>query len=117
MCLFLSLTPTPSLSIPLSFAHICTHSAPYLPWVLLCFSLLMGNPVETDLMGIMVGHIYFFFDRVYPKVADVRGWSWTRPMRLPHVLWGMLTQPGGAVVLGAGPRVVQVQEQERPHQD
>ena len=24
----------------------------------------MGNPVETDLMGIMVGHIYFFFDRV-----------------------------------------------------
>lgn len=49
--------------------------APYLAWVLLVFSMVMGNPVETDLLGIVVGHIYYFFDVVYPQIAIKRGWT------------------------------------------
>eukprot|EP00605_Chrysophyceae_sp_TOSAG23-4_P001334 GSChrysophyteH1.ASY1.ANO1.1451.1 assembled CDS len=75
-----------NLHVRMSLLGLFPFSAPYLPWVLLLFSLLIGNPVETDLMGILVGHMYFFLDRIYPKVADVRGWRWQRPMKFPQFL-------------------------------
>jgi Derlin-2/3 len=70
----------------MSFFGVITFSAPYLPWVLLLFSLVLGNPVEMDLMGILVGHTYYFMDSVYPKVAAVRGWSWKRLLVTPSFL-------------------------------
>jgi len=83
-----------NLHVRMSLLGMFPFNAPYLPWVLLGFSLLLGNPIETDLMGILVGHIYFFLDRVYPKVADVRGWRWQRPMNLPKVVLAMLIGQG-----------------------
>lgn len=41
--------------------------APYLPWVLLGFSLLLGNSVSVDLLGMAVGHIYYFLEDVFPN--------------------------------------------------
>ncbi|XP_018333552.1 derlin-2-like isoform X3 [Agrilus planipennis] len=41
--------------------------APYLPWVLLAFSLLLGNAVYVDLLGIAVGHVYYFIEDVFPS--------------------------------------------------
>jgi Derlin-2/3 len=41
---------------------------------MLFFSVLMGNPATIDTIGIVVGHTYYFFEYVYPVVADVRGW-------------------------------------------
>ena len=82
-----------NLNVRMSLLGIFPFSAPYLPWVLLVFSLLLGNPVETDLMGILVGHLYFFFDRIFPQVADVRGWSLKKPLATPGVflaLFGFL---------------------------
>lgn len=38
------------------------YQAPYLPWVLLGFSLLLGNSVSVDLLGMAVGHIYYFLE-------------------------------------------------------
>lgn len=38
-----------------------------MPWVLLGFSLLLGNAVYVDLTGIAVGHIYFFMEDVFPN--------------------------------------------------
>eukprot|EP00744_Colponema_vietnamica_P009265 GILI01013192.1.p1 GENE.GILI01013192.1~~GILI01013192.1.p1 ORF type:complete len:252 (+),score=58.12 GILI01013192.1:152-907(+) len=38
----------------------------YLPWVLLAFSVLIGNSVVPDLLGIAVGHLYFFLKDVMP---------------------------------------------------
>ena len=72
-----------NLNVRMSLLGIFPFSAPYLPWVLLVFSLLLGNPIETDLMGILVGHLYFFFDRIFPQVADVRGWSLRKPLSTP----------------------------------
>lgn len=40
--------------------------APYLPWVLLGFSVLLGNAISVDLVGIAVGHTYFFMEDVLP---------------------------------------------------
>ena len=80
-----------NLNVRMSLLGLFPFNAPYLPWVLLGFSLLLGNPIETDLMGILVGHIYFFLDRIYPKVADVRGWQWRRPLNLPKYLVAIVT--------------------------
>lgn len=60
--------------------------APYLAWVLLLFSVVLGNPVETDLLGIIPGHIYYFLEFVYPKVADIRGWRVRKPLQTPAIL-------------------------------
>ena len=50
----------------MNFFGLLNFQAPYLPWVLLGFSLLLGNAVLVDLMGIAVGHIYYFLEDVFP---------------------------------------------------
>ncbi|XP_072271714.1 derlin-3 isoform X2 [Pyxicephalus adspersus] len=46
---------------------LVTLQAPFLPWVLLCFSLLTGDSILVDLLGIAAGHIYFFLEDVFPN--------------------------------------------------
>lgn len=75
-----------NLNVRMSLLGLFPFNAPYLPWVLLLFSLFLGNPIETDLLGIIVGHIYYFLDVVYPQVAQVRGWSWRRCISCPTIL-------------------------------
>lgn len=70
---------------------VLPFSAPYLPWILLLFSFVIGNPIETDLLGIVVGHIYYFLEFVYPVVAEIRGWRTKRILCTPlflHHLFG-----------------------------
>jgi Derlin-2/3 len=55
--------------IRMSFFGVLQFNAPYLPWMLLLFSLVLGNPVEMDVLGIIVGHTYYFLDLVYPQVS------------------------------------------------
>jgi len=62
----------------MAFLGLFQFTAPYLPWVLLVFSVLLGNPVTVDLVGIAVGHAYYFADTVLPKVAELREWRWAR---------------------------------------
>jgi len=63
-----------------------TFNAPYLPWVLFLFSLFLRNPPGTDLLGIVVGHLYYFLDTVYPVVASVRGWRVKKLLHTPYLL-------------------------------
>lgn len=51
----------------LNFFGLINFQAPYLPWVLLGFSLLLGNSVVVDLIGVIVGHIYYFLEDVFPN--------------------------------------------------
>lgn len=53
--------------IRMNFFGLMNFQAPYLPWVLLAFSLLLGNSIVVDFMGIAVGHIYFFLEDVFPQ--------------------------------------------------
>lgn len=53
--------------IRLSFFGVLNFRAPYLPWVLIGFSLMLGNPINVDAMGIACGHIYYFLEDVFPQ--------------------------------------------------
>eukprot|EP00922_Rhytidocystis_sp_ex-Travisia-forbesii_P004722 GHVS01006943.1.p1 GENE.GHVS01006943.1~~GHVS01006943.1.p1 ORF type:complete len:212 (+),score=7.73 GHVS01006943.1:370-1005(+) len=50
-----------------------TVRAPYLPWVLAGMSFLVGWHLTDHLMGIIVGHIYYFFEDVYPLMPTSKG--------------------------------------------
>lgn len=65
-------------------------SAPWLPWALLGFSLLLGHDVTSDALGIAVGHVYFFLEDVWPHLAAARGWRCTHVLPSPsnlRALW------------------------------
>lgn len=68
----------------LSFLGLLTFSAPYLPWVLMAFSLVVYQTVPKDeILGVAVGHVWYFFNDVYPTLhgghrpLDPPGW-WHR---------------------------------------
>ena len=50
----------------LGFMHF---RAPFLAWVLLGFTLMMGNfgAVMTDAVGMGVGHLYFYLKDIFPN--------------------------------------------------
>jgi len=78
----------------MSFLGVFSFTAPYLPWVMLTFSFLVGNSVTVDLIGIFVGHSYYFLEYVFPVVADIRGWKIRRIFEPPMVLhWLCGTHP------------------------
>lgn len=52
--------------VRMNFFGLLNFQAPYLPWVLLGFSVLLGNSILVDLVGILVGHIYYFLEDVFP---------------------------------------------------
>lgn len=79
-------------SVRLSFLGLFVFTAPYLPWVLLGFSLLLHNTLpKDDLLGIVVGHIYYFFEDIYPRIRNGH-----RPLRSPEV-WRRLFSARGVV--------------------
>jgi len=53
--------------IRMNFFGILNFHAPLLPLVILGFSLLLGNSIQIDLIGISVGHIYYFLEDVFPN--------------------------------------------------
>lgn len=53
--------------IRMNFFGILNFLAPYLPWALLGFSIILGNTIWVDLIGMGVGHIYFFLEYIFPK--------------------------------------------------
>ncbi|XP_062942955.1 derlin-3 isoform X3 [Cynocephalus volans] len=54
-------------SVRVNFFGLLTFQAPFLPWALMGFSLLLGNSILVDLLGIAVGHIYYFLEDVFPN--------------------------------------------------
>eukprot|EP01026_Neomeris_dumetosa_P022783 TRINITY_DN1963_c0_g1_i3.p1 TRINITY_DN1963_c0_g1~~TRINITY_DN1963_c0_g1_i3.p1 ORF type:complete len:272 (-),score=25.18 TRINITY_DN1963_c0_g1_i3:280-1095(-) len=58
--------------VQLSFLGLFTFTAPYLPWVLMAFSLLLGGSVVQDMVGLVAGHIYYFLEDIYPRMSGRR---------------------------------------------
>lgn len=77
-------------NVQLSFLGLLPFRAPYLPWVLLTFSAVLGanalHSIIVDGLGIVAGHLYFYAEDVYPKVAEIRGWTVRRPLRAPVMI-------------------------------
>ena len=66
---------------------------------MLTFSVLIGNSITMDIIGICVGHAYYFLEYIYPVMADIRGWTPKRIMEPPallHMICGSY-QPPAAV--------------------
>ncbi|KAJ3217330.1 hypothetical protein HDU67_008132 [Dinochytrium kinnereticum] len=57
--------------VRMSFLGIFNFTAPYLPWVLLTFTMLLNGVWPTgDLLGMGVGHVYYFLDDVWPRTGN-----------------------------------------------
>lgn len=55
----------------LSFLGVLVFTAPYLPWVLMGFSLIMHGTIPKDeIMGVVIGHVWYFFTDVYPPLHN-----------------------------------------------
>lgn len=73
--------------VRMSFLALFTFNAPYLPYVIIGIELLMGQSWSAfDILGIFIGHIYFFLEDVYPK------YSGRRLLRTPSFLKTLLEQ-------------------------
>lgn len=53
--------------IRMNFFGLMNFQAPYLPWVLCGFSVLLGGSSTVDIMGIIVGHTYYYLEDVFPN--------------------------------------------------
>ncbi|TVY38175.1 Derlin, partial [Lachnellula subtilissima] len=55
----------------LSLMGLLVFTAPYLPWVLMGFSLVVHGTIPKDeIMGVVIGHVYYFFSDVYPPLHN-----------------------------------------------
>lgn len=82
-------------SAQMSFLGLFTFTAPYLPWVLLIFSTVIGSQPVTDALGLIAGHAYYFLKDVYP---DMTG---REPLATPGIvcaLFGAQTRARAAAV-------------------
>lgn len=61
-------------SVRMSFLGVFQFNAPYLPWVLLAFSVLIGNTYVVDTIGIAVGHVYCARAVRRARVGARSGW-------------------------------------------
>ena len=59
-------------NIELSFLDVFHFRSCFLPYFLFLMTLLFGNDVTLDLMGILAGHIYYFCEDVVPRVPETR---------------------------------------------
>lgn len=57
-------------------------SAPFLPWALLGVSVMLGSNGIVDLVGIAVGHLYFFLEDMYPQMIP----SKRRLLKTPAIM-------------------------------
>ncbi|KAG4306518.1 hypothetical protein PORY_000506 [Pneumocystis oryctolagi] len=57
-------------SVRLSFLGLFVFNAPYLPWILLWFSFILHNTIpKGDLLGMFVGHVYYYLKDVMPTIS------------------------------------------------
>ncbi|KAJ3024235.1 Derlin-2 [Thoreauomyces humboldtii] len=76
-------------SIRMNFLGVFNFSAPYLPWILIGFTVLLNNHWPMgDLVGLFVGHVYYFLDDVYPAMEGVPGTR--RVLRAPEFVRTMV---------------------------
>ena len=68
-------------AVLMNFLGIFNFTAPYMPWVLLGFSLLLSGQLPVaDVIGIVVGHAYYYLSDVFPRLY---GWY---PLQTPGIL-------------------------------
>eukprot|EP00897_Mesotaenium_endlicherianum_P010138 jgi/Mesen1/9152/ME000587S08645 len=85
-------------NVQMSFLGLFSFTAPYLPWVLLGFSVMLGSSPVVDLLGMAAGHAYYFLEDVYPRMTG------RRLLKTPGLIKALF--PGDDVVVEHAPAVV-----------
>jgi len=76
----------------LSFLGLLVFTAPYLPWVLMGFSLVLHGSIPKDeMMGAAIGHVWYFFSDVYPPLH-----GGSRPLDPPRWWCRLFERPAAA---------------------
>jgi len=75
--------------VNMSFLGLFNFTAPWLPWVLLLFSVMLGSSPVVDLLGMGVGHTYYFLEDVYPQMSG------RRLLKTPSVLLALFPRDEG----------------------
>jgi len=73
----------------MSFLGLFTFNAPFLPWVILGFGLMLNQNPIFDALGILVGHIYYWLEDVYPRISG------RRLLKTPAFMKHLLDAPEG----------------------
>ena len=64
-----------------------TMKAPYFPLVLVIFHYISyGKIMTSDIIGMAVGHVYYYFSDILPKIAKIRHWKRTEFIKTPRLL-------------------------------
>ncbi|KAK1084362.1 hypothetical protein LTR48_005521 [Friedmanniomyces endolithicus] len=75
------------------FSWLMAYAAPWLPWVLIAFNVVLhGHWPKDELCGIAVGHVWYFFNDIYPSTHGGH-----RPMDPPQ-WWIRLFERGALAV-------------------
>lgn len=99
----------------MNFLGVFNFTAPFMPWVLLGFSLLLSGSLPTaDIIGIAVGHLYYYLKDMYPVLYG------RDPLLTPTFLAALLNPRGEADGLARvaeeyPERAVRNQHQEMEH--
>ena len=64
-----------SKNVVVQFMGIFNLRAPYLPWFYLIFSFLLDSDFKYDLVGMIVGHFFFFFKDVFPRIKKFNNYQ------------------------------------------
>lgn len=81
--------------------------AMYLPWVLFAFNMILGSGGWHELLGILVGHLYFFLMFKYPQ--DFGGRQF---LQTPSIFYRLLpNRRGGVAGFGVAPASRRTQDQ------
>lgn len=69
-------------AIQINFLEIFHFKAPFLPWFLLLFVIMFGFNPKNDLIGISIGHLYYFLEDVLPKIPETLDFKLIKPPKL-----------------------------------
>ena len=84
MIIYVWCRKNPHINIQFLFIRM---SASYFPAVLLLFHYFTyGTIMDSDVVGMIAGHIYYYLADILPKIAKVRQWKRTRFIVTPRVL-------------------------------
>ncbi|KAI8901217.1 Derlin [Globomyces pollinis-pini] len=62
-------------SVRMNFLGLLTFHAPYLPLTLIGFTVVLHSSIPySDLLGLVVGHLYYYAEDVYPLLPHSNGY-------------------------------------------
>lgn len=80
-----------SKNLVVNFMGVITMRAPYLPWFYLILSYLLDSDFKTDIIGIIIGHLFFFTKDILPRINSSGN---LRLFKTPEILNRICNQLG-----------------------